>query len=404
MKLTKLSLVAALLIGSSAMALENTKVTGDANLYYTTSDASNGNLLESGSSMADIAVNLNLTTDVLKTDSVAVSAGLGYTVLTTLGLEGQMVDNVWSGAHSITLNNDNTIKKVEDASWVNEAWFAATSANTTVKIGRMELDTPLAFTETWGAEKNTFEAAVVVNQDIPDTTLVGAYIGRGNGNTIGDTTVAAGIVANNGEFSNYGTKGAYALGAVNNSWKPLTVQAWYYDIVAVAQATWLQADYSANNIVAGAQYTTLSLADSQAAAVMVGYEIKDLLTATISYSYVSENGPAAFNTATNGGYAAQSKLYTEAWWNYGYVTQAGASTIHASVEGDVADITLAGYYTNVDQSVATGNDFVELTATASKSYGPVDVTLAYVNATVGANDGATEDNSNTLQLYLTANF
>jgi len=394
MKLTKLSLVAALLIGSSAMALENTKVTGDANLYYTTSDASNGNLLESGSSLADIAVNLNLTTDVLKTDSVAVSAGLGYTLITTLGLDGQMVDNVWSGAHD----------GVKDASWVNEAWFAATTANTTVKIGRMELDTPLAFTETWGAEKNTFDAAVVINQDIPDTTLVGAYIGRGNGNTIGDTTVAAGIVANNGEFSNYGTKGAYALGAVNNSWKPLTVQAWYYDIVAVAQATWLQADYSANNIVAGAQYTTLSLADSQAAAVMVGYEIKDLLTATISYSYVSENGPAAFNTATNGGYAAQSKLYTEAWWNYGYVTQAGASTIHASVEGDVADITLAGYYTNVDQSVATGNDFVELTATASKSYGPVDVTLAYVNATVGANDGATEDNSNTLQLYLTANF
>jgi len=233
MKLTKLSLVAALLIGSSAMALENTKVTGDANLYYTTSDASNGNLLESGSSLADIAVNLNLTTDVLKTDSVAVSAGLGYTLITTLGLDGQMVDNVWSGAHD----------GVKDASWVNEAWFAATTANTTVKIGRMELDTPLAFTETWGAEKNTFDAAVVINQDIPDTTLVGAYIGRGNGNTIGDTTVAAGIVANNGEFSNYGTKGAYALGAVNNSWKPLTVQAWYYDIVAVAQATWLQADY-----------------------------------------------------------------------------------------------------------------------------------------------------------------
>ena len=403
MKLTKLSLVAALLIGSSAMALENTKVTGDANLYYTTSDASNGNLLESGSSLADIAVNLNLTTDVLKTDSVAVSAGLGYTLITTLGLEGQMVDNVWSGAHD----------GVKDASWVNEAWFAATTANTTVKIGRMELDTPLAFTETWGAEKNTFDAAVVINQDIPDTTLVGAYVGRGNGNTVGDTTVAAGIVANNGEFSSYGTigalgttgKGAYALGAVNNSWKPLTVQAWYYDIVAIAQATWLQADYSANNIVAGAQYTTLSLNDSQAAAAMVGYEIKDLLTATISYSYVSENGSAAYNTATVGGYAAQSKLYTEAWWNYGFVTQAGAGTIHASVEGDVADITLAGYYTNVDQSDTQGNnDFEEVTVTATKSYGPVDVTLAYINATVEDNNSATEDNSNTLQLYLTANF
>jgi fructose-specific phosphotransferase system IIC component len=138
---------------------------------------------------------------------------------------------------------------------------------------------------------------------------------------------------------------------------------------------------------------------------MVGYEMKDLLTATISYSVVDENGAAAFNTATVGGYAAQSKLYTEAWWNYGFVTQAGAKTVHASVEGDVADITLAGYYTNVDQSVAKGNnDFEEFTATASKSYGQVDVTLAYINATVGANDGATKDNSNTLQLYLTANF
>ncbi|MDQ7068524.1 MAG: hypothetical protein Q9M40_11400 [Sulfurimonas sp.] len=405
MKITKMSLVAALLIGSSAFAIENTKVTGDANLYYTTSDASNGNLLESGSSVADVAVNLNLTTDVLKTDSVAVSAGLGYTLVTTLGLEGQMVDNVWSGAH-----DSNTTK---DASWMNEAWFAATSAKTTVKIGRMELDTPLAFTETWGAEKNTFDAAVVINQDIPDTTLVGAYIGRGNGNTVDDTDVAAGIVANNGDFSSYGTigdlnttgKGAYAVGAVNNSWKPLSVQAWYYDIVAIAQASWLQADLSMDGIIAGGQYTSLSLKDTQATALMVGYEAKDLLTATISYSYVSVNGSAAFNTATVGGYAAQSKLYTEAWWNYGFVTQAGASTIHASVEGDVADVTLAGYYTYVDQPVAQGNgDFTEFTVTASKSYGPVDVTLAYINATVEDNIPATEDNSNTLQVYLTANF
>ncbi|MDQ7042173.1 MAG: hypothetical protein Q9M34_01440 [Sulfurimonas sp.] len=395
MKITKMSLVAALLIGSSAFAIENTKVTGDANLYYTTSDASNGNLFESGSSLADVAVNLNLTTDVLKTDSVAVSAGLGYTLITTLGLEGQMVDNVWSGSHD----------GVKDASWMNEAWFAATSANTTVKIGRMELDTPLAFTETWGAEKNTFDAAVVINQDIPDTTLVGAYIGRGNGNTVGDIDVAAGIVANNGEFSSYGTKGAYAVGAVNNSWKPLSVQAWYYDIVAVAQASWLQADLSMDGIVAGGQYTSLSLNDTQAAALMVGYEAKDLVTATISYSKVSAKGSAAFNTATNGGYAAQSKLYTEAWWNYGFVTQAGASTIHASVEGDVADVTLAGYYTYVDQPDAQGNgDFTEFTVTASKSYGPVDVTLAYINATVEDNIPATEDNSNTLQVYLTANF
>ncbi|MDF1879541.1 hypothetical protein JHD46_07825, partial [Sulfurimonas sp. SAG-AH-194-C20] len=177
MKITKMSLVAALLIGSSAMALENTKITGDANLFYQTSDGyvtngtNNDGLFSSGKSSADMSVNLNVTTDVLKTDSVAISAGVSYTVLTTLGLDGQVVDNVWGGAHN----------GVEDASWVNEAWFAGTSANTTVKVGRMELDTPLAFTETWTIEKNTFEAGVLINQDIPDTTLVGAYVGRGNG-------------------------------------------------------------------------------------------------------------------------------------------------------------------------------------------------------------------------------
>lgn len=42
MKFTKLSLVAAMLIGSSAFAIENTKVGGDAKLFYHTSDA-NGN-------------------------------------------------------------------------------------------------------------------------------------------------------------------------------------------------------------------------------------------------------------------------------------------------------------------------------------------------------------------------
>jgi imipenem/basic amino acid-specific outer membrane pore len=45
----------------------------------------------------------------------------------------------------------------------------------------MELDTPLAFSETWSIVPNTFEGAVVLNQDLPDTTLVGAWIGKGNG-------------------------------------------------------------------------------------------------------------------------------------------------------------------------------------------------------------------------------
>ncbi len=386
MNITKLSLVAALLIGSSAMALENTKVTGDANLYYQTSDANDG-LLSSGSSLADISVNLNVTTDVIKNDSVAVSAGLGYTMLTTLGLEGQMVDNTWGNAHDATA--------VDTVSWVNEAWFAATAANTTVKIGRMELDTPLAFTEKWTIEKNTFEAAVLINTDISNTTLVGAYVGRGNGEGDGQ-----GVVATGGEFTNYGGKGAYVVGAINNSLKSLTLQAWYYDIVAVAQASWLQADYAANNIVAGAQYATLSLTDSNVAAAMIGYN-NDVISAQLSYSQVSTNGNAGYNTATSLATPgnSQTKLYTDTWWNYGQVTLAGAETVHLTVEAPTSVADLALYVTSVDH-VAANSDLLEVTATATKSMGPIDATLAYIYTDIDNN----ADAQNLVQVYLTANF
>jgi hypothetical protein len=376
-------------------------------------------LFEAQKSSADMSVNLNLTTDVLKTDSVAISAGVGYTVLTTLGLEGQMVDNVWGGAHAITTAGTGT-ERADTVSWVNEAWFAATAANTTVKVGRMELDTPLAYTETWTIEKNTFEAAVLINQDIPNTTLVGAYIGRGNGGTTNGAT--GGVVATGAEFANYGldsnasnknAKGAYAVGAINNSWEPLTVQAWYYDIVSAATATWLQADLAMDNIIAGGQYTTISLNDSDAYALMVGYAAKDSVTAKISYSAVNTNGDAGYNTATsltNSG-TSQSKLYTEAWWNYGNNTKAGAKTVNLTVEAPLAGIDFGGYVTIIDHDKATNlNDLVEYTVTASKSIGFVDATLVYIHTdrqdttTDATPAGLADAQDNTLQLYLTANF
>ena len=391
MNITKMSLVAALLIGSSAMALDNTKVSGDANLYYQTSDASGGDFLESGSSLADMSVNLNLTTDVYKSDKVAVSAGLGYTVLTTLGLEGQLVDGTWAGAHDAT--------GVDTVSWVNEAWFATTAAKTTVKVGRMELDTPLAFTEQWSIEKNTFEAAVLINQDIKDTTIVGAYVGRGNGSDVTDN----GVVATGGEFSNYGGKGAYVLGAINNSWKPLTAQAWFYDVVRHATATWFQGDLDlstvgAKGVTLGAQYTTLSAGDTDAYAAMVGYSAKSL-SAKLSYSQVSKNGAAGYNTAT-GATNGQTKLYTETWWNYGNVTKADARTVNLTVEAPTSVADLGLYVTMVDHQ-AVRADLTEYTASASKSMGPVDASLVYIHTDMPETGTAGD---NTVQVYLTANF
>ena len=405
-----MSLVAALLVGSSAFAIENTKVSGNANLFYSTTQDTT-DLFDKAGSAADASVNLNITTDLTKNDTITVSAGAGATVLSTLGLEQNLVNSVFGGAHGITGNTSSRGAYVNSAAWMNEAWVAATVSNTTAKLGRMELDTPLAFTETWSIEKNTFEAIVAINTDLPDTTLVGAYVGNGNGTeSLGATSMAQGAVAigavvnEDGKFDTYGKSGAYAAGVINNSWKPLTVQAWYYNVVQVADAFWLQADFAQDGIMAGAQYTAVTAKGGDADnvyALMVGYEMKDTFTAKLSYSAVNDSGSigyAGFNTATSAG-TAQSKLYTEAWWNYGVVTKADTKAFNLTVEAPVKDIVDLGLYaTMASTSVDNVNDLTEITMTASHSFGSLDTSAAVIYA------DKNDNKSGMLQAYLTYNF
>ena len=479
MRLTKMSLVAALLVGSSAFAIDNVKVNGNVKVNYSTDDYSgraidhnyqsaqnvvnsknDGSLFSKDSSAADIALNLGVTADLAKNDTVKVSVGASYTILTTLGLENNFVSNVWGGAHTaeaskganfaggIIDKNDATVgAKVKNANWLKEGWIAISATKgtkTTLKLGRMELDTPLAFTEKWSVEENTFDAAVVLNQDIPDTTIVAAWVGAGNGNeTLGqDKTkggaknltvydkgnavngvnlAAAPVVNANGDFTTFGTNGAYAFGIVNNSWKPLTAQAWYYDLPSLATAYWLEADLNMEGILAGAQYTSIDVNDGVANAVgvskdasgtyalMLGYSMKDTFTAKVAYSKTSDKGYLhGRNVATSTG---QSKLYTEAWWNYGYVTLTDTTAYSVSIETPekLTFVDLGLYYTQTDQSKNKGDaDLQEITLTASKSFGPLDATLAYIYTK--ANDinkkpGKTKgDAFNTIQAYLTLNF
>jgi len=442
MKFTKMSLVAALLIGSSAFAIDNVKVSGDAKLYYATDDATtNGigggaksdSLFDGGSSAGQAALGLGVTTDLAK----GISAGVHLTALSTLGLEGQLVNNVWEGTNA-----------TQESWWFDEAWVAATLGKTTVKVGRMELDTPYVFSEKWSIATNTFGAAVLINQDVPGTTLVGAYVGQGNGSTLGLTAgnhhgvgaagianvVAAqgnGITKTNGDSSNFSQfyNGAYAVAAINNSWKPLTVQAWYFGATHAAQAYWLQADLDTSalgvkGLTAGVQYTYLNLQkellntvapvftsneSNDATAVMLGYAgMKDIATIKVAYSQTGKNSTSGKGAGMNLAGTGQSKLYTEAWWNYGYVTRADTQAYNVTIESPVNGMFDLGLYytgsTTSDNGIAGTPDVKmnELTVTASKSVGPLDATLAYINT--NADDKNSGNGYNTIQAYLTLNF
>ena len=417
MKLVKMSLLAATLIASSAFAIDNVKVSGDARLYYGTNDAElavgdtrNDGLFHQANSYGQTAINLGLTADLTEN----VSAGVSTQALSTLGLENNIVSAVWAGGPA----------NVNNQWWFSEMWVAATLGKTTAKVGRQTLDTPFAFTEKWNIASNTFDAAVLLNQDIPDTTLVAAWVGKtnsaGGGAVIAPSNIG-GIDVDS--FGNFAIEGAYAFAAINNSWKPLTVQAWYYDVVDAANALWIQADLDIIGLQFGAQYGATMVKgaleggdDSHAIAAKVGYTNADIgLTVSGAYSQTDTIGTIDIsNVATGHSAGSQSKLYTDAWWNYGYVGAADNIAFNVTAEYALKDIVDLGVYiTSVDfgddSLVATGfdRDLTEFAVSADKAFGPLDTSLVYIFT--DAKDANFDSNGeaqayNTIQVYLTYNF
>ena len=425
MKLAKMSLAAALLLSVNAYAIDNVKVNGDVKAYYETVDNDKANqpdMFDKDASGADFALRLGVTADL----SEGVSAGATFNAVSTLGVENNLVSGVWSGAHDTTANPTADLgAQVDDASWFSEAWIAGTAGETTAKLGRQALDTPLAFTETWSITDNTFEAAVLINQDLPDTTLIGAYIGKSNG--IGNDTNPSGlgyVTANSGKYNSF-YDGVYAAAVINNSWKPLTAKAWYYDLPSIAKAYWLQADLDMEGIMAGVQYTSIDTDDNfaptigtktdddTAYSVMLGYALEDVVTVKAAYSSVDDEGSIGVaNLATGTGNGGQTQLYTEMWWWYGTVSATGADTYTVSAEttvGDGYDLYL-GYWMSDVEPKATAIDteaqeVTEVAFTVSKSFGPLDTSVALLWDDIDYDDATSEDETiTTFQVYLTYNF
>ncbi|NOQ30880.1 MAG: hypothetical protein GQ570_07130 [Helicobacteraceae bacterium] len=401
MKLAKLSLAAVLIMGANAFAIDNVKVDGTASLYYTTQDDTTNDLFDKSGAAAQTGVNAGVSANLVE----GVSAGARVQALSTLGLENQLVDNVWAGG-------------TQDQWWMSDLWMAATLGNTTAKVGRQAIDTPLAFTETWNIAYNTFEAAVLLNTDLPNTTLVGAYVGATNSSNNG--TVTKNSSDGSSPFEKFGNtlaqqylgtgtavvgNGAYAAGIVNASIPDTTVQGWYYAINQLANAYWLQGDTKISIVTLGAQYSDIdpngqldALKNSTAYAFKAGVDLSGVALEA-AYSSTDEDGTLRVqNTA-----GTESKLYTEAWWNFEKVSQPGTSSYKVTAAYDASFASLYALYVNADQKASNGdNDLTEITLTATKSFGALESTLAYISTEAkGTNNG---DQYNTIQAYLTLNF
>jgi len=377
MKFTKLSLIAALAV-TSAFAGEST-IGGDAKLFYGTTDAGTSDLFNKNGATGNAAVSLDYSKEI--SDGITLNAGM--TGITTLGLENTLVNGVWAAAGDTGVN---------DTAWIDIANVTAKIGNTTAVIGRQKLDTPLAFTETWNIVENTFDAFTFVNSDITDTTLVGSLVTRANG--------AASFNNLQGGMTDLGD-GIYTAGVVTKLIPSTTAQLWYYDFANNDDKVWAQADVNvAEGVTVGGQYVQVMANtgdDSSVVAAKVGYEANGM---GLSAAYSKADDKGASNFANYGGFGG-SNLYTEAWWNFGFVSKPGAEAITVAASTDMSGLALTAQYTDVtNASNAAADEMSEITLTASKNIAGVDASLALINT-------ASDDDSidgNTVQAYLTLPF
>ena len=385
MKFTKLSLIAALAV-TTAMA-GDAKISGDAKVFYGTDDSGTNDFFEQGGSFGDAAVSLDYTREVKD----GVTLNLGVTGISTLGLESDLVSNTW-------INHGPTV--VNDVVWLDTANMVLNMGKTTAVVGRQELDTPFFRSEKWNIAANTFDAAVLVNSNIPETTLVGAWVGRGNGTGGGQTVnlqdqnFGGGLRGFAASLTNGVANPAYAAGVINKSIPNTTVQAWGYRIPRVATAQWVQADIAATKEVSvGLQYAGTDThvgsapagqGSAYAYATKVGYAAGPL-SASAAYSNASNGntGVEISNIATGHARGSESNLYTEAYWNYGIVGQRGAEAFAGDVAYDMGAAQVGVRYVDSHGSQAQGsNDLQEASLTLSTKVGPLNADLAYINARI----------------------
>jgi len=397
-KITKLSLaaVAAMALTTGAMAEITHELSGNAKIWYETADTGEGSRSDnglfhqnaSGFTGGDAAVSVEA-----KGKAGAFGYGLKYTVVDTLGLENNLVSSRRQAAGGVGAAQLGT------AHWAEKAFITYKMGNTTAKIGRQHLDTPLAFTEKWNVAANSFDAAVLINSDIENVTLIGAYVGKGNGGN--NSSVGFSTAQNNGEFNSYVVDGAYAAAALIKPSKESGVNLWYYNVQQIADAAWIDANYDMNGVKLGAIYAQMMPKglldgndDTTAFAVKAGSKVGPVALFA-AYSSVSEDGVLPVgNTATG---FKKTKLPTAGVYNDGLIVAApGANTFKIKAAMPVGSVKLTAQYistTNDNDTAATpaaaalaspfGKEVNEFDLIAATKVADVKLKAIFMNRTFG---------------------
>jgi len=175
--------------------------------------------------------------------------------------------------------------KTKESAELSEIYLTYKTGNTAIKAGRQALPkslSPWAWTDsTLGRKDTTYEGVVVVNTDLADTTLVGAWIAK----------AGTGATFNNVNGKN--AKGLFLLAAQNKSIANTTLTgSLYYVTEAKITSAWASAETKAGSANLGLQVAYAKAKGSKATtavAANVGTNFNGL-DAKLTLAYIKAGG------------------------------------------------------------------------------------------------------------------
>ena len=399
--------VATMALSTVASALEDVKVSGQAKLWYETSDKGDNSITDQASSSGEVVFKLAAT-------GKQGNVGFGVTMYqtSTMGLETSVV----SANRTLSSNLQG-----KGTPYVGEAYITAPLvASTIMKFGMQELDTPFAFTERWNATPNTFNAAVLVNNSVKNLTLIGAYVGQGSANDptdqLNNTTGLRGPdgQADNAQWKSTGTPSiafyndAFAIAALYKT-DAFGVNVWGYELPGVAQAAWFDASVKAGPVAVKAYVATM-MPYADGADDTVAYALSlagkaGSVSLFAAGSSVSEDGVLAIaNTATG---FKKTKLPTAGVYTDGlYVAVPGSTAFKVKASGNLGSTGLALQAVMNENSLDTmdAKDTTEIDLIITQKLGDFNLKGILMNRSF--DDSATEKSTgaNHVRVIASVNF
>lgn len=150
-----------------------------------------------------------------------ISAGVGF--YTTHRIESKAGDGAGTGLFD---SNDDSY------SILGQAYVNVAMGNTNLKAGRQQIDTPYADSDDIRMIPNLFEAYVLSNTDLPDTTLIAAQVEKWSGVDAGTPEKFEPLVA--------GADGVTMFAGVYGGIPDTELSLWYYDVDQLTAIAYLE--------------------------------------------------------------------------------------------------------------------------------------------------------------------